>query len=67
MNLGGSSRHAFGQVRLTLAHHSSTLPDGTAAGNPSGFLLTLPDANLYFACDTALFSRQYFMVTIFET
>jgi L-ascorbate metabolism protein UlaG (beta-lactamase superfamily) len=42
-------------VKLTLAHHSSTLPDGTPAGNPAGFLLTLEAKRVYFACDTALF------------
>jgi L-ascorbate metabolism protein UlaG (beta-lactamase superfamily) len=54
-NLGGGSQHAFGRVKLTLAHHSSSLPDGANGGNPSGFLLTLADGTIYFACDTALF------------
>lgn len=55
MNTGGASQQPFGKVKLTIAHHSSTLPDGTCGGNPSGFLLTLEDARIYFACDTALF------------
>jgi L-ascorbate metabolism protein UlaG (beta-lactamase superfamily) len=55
MNLGGSVPLAFGRVKLTLAHHSSTLPDGTPGGNPGGFLLTLDGGRIYFACDTALF------------
>lgn len=55
MNLGGEILLPFGQVKLTLAHHSSTLPDDTAGGNPSGFLFTLGDRKIYFACDTALF------------
>lgn len=54
-NLGGGSNHPFGRVKLTLAHHSSVLPDGAPGGNPSGFLLSLADGNVYFACDTALF------------
>jgi len=54
-NLGGGSAHRFGRVQLTLAHHSSVLPDGTYGGNPSGFLLSTGGRNLYFACDTALF------------
>lgn len=54
-NLGGGSQHSFGRVQLTVAHHSSALPDGSNGGNPSGFLLTLADGNYYFACDTALF------------
>jgi L-ascorbate metabolism protein UlaG (beta-lactamase superfamily) len=55
MNLGGGVDLPFGRVKLTLAHHSSVLPDGTPGGNPSGFLLKLADGVVYFACDTALF------------
>ncbi|HEV3022166.1 MAG TPA: metal-dependent hydrolase, partial [Pirellulales bacterium] len=54
-NLGGGSDHPWGRVKLTLAHHSSSLPDGSNGGNPSGFLLTLADGKIYFACDTGLF------------
>ncbi len=36
--------------------HSSMLPDGTNGGTAGGFLLTLADGQVYFACDTALFS-----------
>jgi L-ascorbate metabolism protein UlaG (beta-lactamase superfamily) len=56
MNLGGSIALPFGRVKLTVALHSSMLPDGSDGGTAGGFLLTLPDAKLYFACDTALFS-----------
>lgn len=56
MNLGGAIDAPFGRVKSTVAHHSSVLPDGTPGGNPGGFLLTLADAVVYFACDTALFS-----------
>ncbi len=56
MNLGGSVKLPFGSVKMTLAHHSSRLPDGSNGGSPCGFLLTLPEAKIYFACDTALFS-----------
>lgn len=55
LNLGGGIEQPFGRVKMTMAHHSSVLPDGTYGGNPGGFLLTLPGATLYFACDTALF------------
>ncbi len=55
MNLGGSISQPFGRVKMTLAHHSSTLPDGTPAGNPAGFLLSMAEKTVYFACDTALF------------
>lgn len=56
MNLGGSVDTEFGQVKMIPALHSSMLPDGSDGGNPAGFLLTLGNARVYFACDTALFS-----------
>jgi len=56
MNLGGTASLAFGKAKLTVAHHSSQLPDGAYGGNPGGFLLTLAEGTIYFACDTALFS-----------
>ena len=55
MNLGGATRQAFGTAKLTLAQHSSQLPDGSYGGNPGGWLLTMQNKRLYFACDTALF------------
>lgn len=56
MNLGGATEQRFGKLKMTIAHHSSTLPDGTGGGNPGGFLLTTRERRIYFACDTALFS-----------
>lgn len=56
MNLGGGVNLPFGRVKLTIAHHSSQLPDGSDGGNPGGFLVSFPEGNVYFACDTALFS-----------
>lgn len=56
MNVGGAVQLPFGRVKMTPALHSSTLPDGASGGNPGGFLLTLAEGRIYFACDTALFS-----------
>ncbi len=56
MNTGGEIALPFGKVKSTIAFHSSTLPDGTPAGNPGGFLLSLDGARIYIAGDTALFS-----------
>ena len=55
MNPGGGIQQPFGHVRFTMAHHSSSLPDGSYGGVPGGFLLTFEEARLYFACDTAVF------------
>ncbi len=56
MNIGGATQLDFGTVKMTPALHSSQLPDGSYGGNPAGFLLGINDIQLYFACDTALFS-----------
>lgn len=62
MNLGGSVDVPFGRVKMTLAFHSSQLPDGSYGGNPGGFLLTLKEGlKIYFACDTALFGDMEFI------
>lgn len=56
MNTGGARDFPFGRVKMTWALHSSSLPDGSYAGNPGGYLITASDLNIYIAGDTALFS-----------
>jgi len=55
MNIGGGCELPLGRVKMTIAQHTSMLPDGSYGGNPAGFLLRLPEGNVYFACDTGLF------------
>ncbi len=55
LHIGGSHPFPFGRVKLTIAHHGSSFPDGRYAGNPAGFLLTLGDKKVYIAGDTGLF------------
>lgn len=54
MNHGGKWVFDFGTVWYVNAVHSSSLPDGTYAGNPGGFVLHNDEGTLYFAGDTAL-------------
>ncbi len=56
MNLGGTASLPFGRVKMTIAYHSSQLPDGSYGGNPGGFLVETHGKRIYFAGDTALFS-----------
>jgi L-ascorbate metabolism protein UlaG (beta-lactamase superfamily) len=55
INPGGGRTLPFGHVKMTIAHHSSSMPDGSYGGVPGGFVLKLEEARIYFACDTALF------------
>ncbi|MBN1311503.1 MAG: metal-dependent hydrolase [Anaerolineae bacterium] len=60
-HIGGGYHHAFGYVKLTIAHHGSALPDGSYGGNPCGFLITAKSGKrAYFACDTGLFYEMKF-------
>jgi L-ascorbate metabolism protein UlaG (beta-lactamase superfamily) len=56
MNHGGAARTPFGRVKLTVAIHSSSMPDGSYGGNPAGFVLETSDGNFYYSGDTALTS-----------
>ncbi len=55
MHIGGGFNFPFGRVKLTIAHHGSMTPDGTYAGNPCGFLITVDGKTIYHAGDTGLF------------
>ena len=55
VNPGGAVNLPFGRAKFTIAHHSSSLPDGSYGGSPGGYLLELSGKRLYFAGDTALF------------
>jgi L-ascorbate metabolism protein UlaG (beta-lactamase superfamily) len=55
LHIGGGYDFPFGRVKLTIAHHGSSFPDGRYGGNPAGFLLTLGKSIIYDAADTGLF------------
>ena len=58
MNPGGAFKFPFGKVKLTLAHHTSSLNAGLNPiymGVPCGLLVEADGKRLYHAGDTALF------------
>lgn len=55
VNPGGTYRGDFLNAKWTIAHHSSSLPDGSYGGQPNGFIIVADGLKLYFAGDTALF------------
>lgn len=55
MNPGGGISLPFGHVKMTQAHHSSSMPDGSYGGVPLGIVLTINNKRMYFACDTSMF------------
>ncbi len=55
-HIGGGFNHPIGRIKLTIAFHGSSFPDGSYGGMPCGFLLTVDSKNIYIAGDTALYS-----------
>jgi L-ascorbate metabolism protein UlaG (beta-lactamase superfamily) len=45
----------FGRVKMTIAHHSSSMPDGSYGGVAGGFTVDLDDGRIYVAGDTSVF------------
>jgi L-ascorbate metabolism protein UlaG (beta-lactamase superfamily) len=54
MNIGASAEFEFGSLQYVQAIHSSAMPDGSYGGSAGGFVITSPEACVYFAGDTAL-------------
>lgn len=56
-NTGGGADFDFGRVELTIAFHSSSMPDGSYGGSPNGLFITLKNGlKIYHAGDTSFFS-----------
>lgn len=58
MHIGGSFSFPFGKLKMTIAHHgSSVIKDGNIiyTGNPCGYVIELKDRAIYHAGDTGLF------------
>lgn len=55
MNTGGAFTFPFGRVKMVVALHSSTMPDGSSGGLPNGMVIHFNDGHdVYIAGDTAL-------------
>ena len=56
MGIGGQREFPFGKVKLTIAHHSSSLEsENLYMGEPAGIILTIGDKTIYHSGDTGLF------------
>lgn len=56
LHIGGGADFPFGSLKLTIAHHGSTLGSELAyGGNPLGFIIRMAGHVIYHAGDTGLF------------
>ncbi|MGJ1420394.1 metal-dependent hydrolase [Sphingobacterium spiritivorum] len=53
-NLGGTIETTFGKVKMVIAIHTNSTPDGAYGGWPVGYVFFVGDKKIYFAGDTAL-------------
>ena len=65
MNIG-KYKFDFGTVRMVTATHSSSLPDGSYAGNPAGFVIDADDIQIYFAGDTGLTVEMKLLAELYK-
>ena len=56
MNLGGMTNVPGGVAKMEMAHHSSSLPDGTYGGSAASWLLEVGGKRIFLAGDTCLFA-----------
>jgi L-ascorbate metabolism protein UlaG (beta-lactamase superfamily) len=66
MNKGGTVDLDGVRVTLTDARHSSSLPDGTYAGEPAGVVVELDGTRIYHAGDTCVFGDMQLIARIYE-
>ena len=57
-HIGGGFQYPFGYVKLTIAMHGSSLPDGSYGGMPAGVLIHADGKKVYHAGDTGLFASM---------
>ncbi|WP_018290556.1 metal-dependent hydrolase [Verrucomicrobium sp. 3C] len=66
MNLGGKKEWPFGVVHYVVAHHSSSLPDGSYGGSAGGFVIRTSEETVYYSGDTALFGDMKLLGEIYH-
>ncbi|NDC77387.1 MAG: metal-dependent hydrolase [Chitinophagia bacterium] len=54
INTGGCLELGFCTVKAVVAHHSSSLPDGSYGGSPLGFAVRSKEGCFYYSGDTSL-------------
>ena len=56
LHIGGGHEFPFGSLKLTIAHHGSTIGDKLQyGGNPVGFIIRTDNKTIYHSGDTGLF------------
>jgi L-ascorbate metabolism protein UlaG (beta-lactamase superfamily) len=64
-NKGGTIEVDGVRYSMTNAFHSSSAPDGTYAGEPTGVVIRVDDTSVYFAGDTCVFGDMQLIARLY--
>ena len=65
-NKGGTVEVAGIRFTMTNAFHSSSAPDGTYTGEPTGVVMRYEDRSIYFAGDTCVFGDMALIARLYK-
>lgn len=65
INFGGSAKIEDLKISMVPASHTSSFPDGSYGGEPSGYIFRLPNYNIYFAGDTGVMADMAYFPQLF--
>jgi len=65
-NKGGTVEHEGIRFTMTNAFHSSSAPDGSYAGEPTGVVIRFDGKSIYFAGDTCVFSGMELIARLYK-
>lgn len=65
INFGGSAKISDLKISMVPASHTSSFPDGSYGGEPSGYIFRFPGNNIYFAGDTGVMADMAYFPQLF--
>lgn len=65
INFGGSAKIEDLEITMVPASHTSSFPDGTYGGEPSGYMFRFHGKNIYFAGDTGVMADMAIFPQLF--
>ncbi|QOW11904.1 metal-dependent hydrolase [Kaistella flava (ex Peng et al. 2021)] len=65
INFGGSAKIEDLKISMVPASHTSSFPDGTYGGEPSGYIFRFPGKNIYLAGDTGVMADMELFPKLF--
>lgn len=65
LNIGGTTQIEDLKITMVNALHTSSFADGTYGGTSAGYVLRLPQGNIYFAGDTGVSTEMSLLSALF--